>query len=216
MRQAIVISGCSIRANFLHFSYSQKFLRCTSITDKCTGSSYIIQLRKAQYVKGIWGSQCVVVAVTVFYSISHVYILSCSPLLPEGRQCCFTAKSSFLFLPCSKAVFESKHTAMFLFWKVPMRMTKVHILLNHVVHFVKFTRHWGLFSEECFEHYQQTAKYLRNRHSGNSSAGSQLCSDLHYSWIRSLPKIQALQQESDEIARKNHPRSKKRRKQSVT
>jgi len=95
-------------------------------------------------------------------------------------------------------------------WKVPMRMPKYHALGIHVKEFVKKTGYWGLFSEECFEHYQQTNKYMRDRHSHNISLGGQICRDLQYSWLRSLPIVASLQGEGEDIALANGYRSRKR------
>ncbi len=95
--------------------------------------------------------------------------------------------------------------------KVPLQMPKLYSLLIHVEDFVRLAGYWASFSEECFEHCQQSYKYLRSRHSHNISAGAQLCSDLHYAWLRSYPNVAALQEEAEKTAFKNNPRLKKRR-----
>lgn len=97
------------------------------------------------------------------------------------------------------------------YWRVTLRMPKLHSLLLHVAEFVKLTGYWAILSEESFEHYQQTSKYLRLRHSHNISTGAQLCSDLHYAWLRSLPVVKSLQASAEEIAFTNNPRLRKRR-----
>lgn len=95
--------------------------------------------------------------------------------------------------------------------KVSLRMPKLHTMLAHVSHFVRLTGFWGFFSEESFEHCQQTYKYLRMRHSHNVPAGVQLSRDLHFAWLRSLPAVSCLQSEAEDVAFQNNKRLRKRK-----
>ncbi len=79
------------------------------------------------------------------------------------------------------------------FWKVPIRMPKLHAFVGHVSDFFQLTGFWALYGEESFEHFQQVCHYARARHAHNMSTGSYICSNFHYTRLRSLPSTKSLQ-----------------------
>lgn len=97
------------------------------------------------------------------------------------------------------------------FYKVPLRMPKVHAMNVHVRDFVKKTGYWALFGEESFEHYQHIGSLLRSKHSHNLCAGAQLCSNLHYAWLRCSCIVAEHQAQGENRAIENGFRAKKRK-----
>lgn len=97
------------------------------------------------------------------------------------------------------------------FYKVPMRMPKLHTLLAHVTDFVRLTGYWALYGEEGFEHYQQICKKIGNRHSFNLPVGGQICRNLKYAWLKSLPLVSFLQAEAEDTAVSSGSRISKRK-----
>lgn len=54
-------------------------------------------------------------------------------------------------------------------WLQPLQMPRLHALGQHVLPFVEAHGFYSLFSEEGFEHYQQTSKVIRPTHCRNQS-----------------------------------------------
>ncbi len=82
-------------------------------------------------------------------------------------------------------------------------MPEYHTMVFHVLQFINKTGYWAAFGEECFEHYHQTGKSIAKRHSHNLSPGSQICRNLQYAWIKSLPLVSALQASEEKLAAEN-------------
>lgn len=65
-------------------------------------------------------------------------------------------------------------------WLVTLFMHKLHALIAHLESFVREYRYGCVFSEECFEHFQQNSLVTRRRHSHNKSIGGQIFDDLTF------------------------------------
>lgn len=59
-----------------------------------------------------------------------------------------------------------------------------------------------MLGEEQYKHYHQVGNFLRVRHSKNLPVGAQMCSNLQYAWLRSLPQVAQLQAEAEGKASK--------------
>ena len=88
-------------------------------------------------------------------------------------------------------------------WRVPLLMPKYHTMTVHVRQFFSRTGYWAAFGEECFEHYHQTGKSIAKRNSHNLISGSQIWSNLQYSWIKSLTLVSAFQASREKQAAEN-------------
>ena len=82
------------------------------------------------------------------------------------------------------------------FWRVPMRMPKLHVFVAHVENFVRDVGCWVLQREEGFEHYYSVCMKLRSAHSSNLCTGGQILNNLQHSWLESLPEVAVLQAEA--------------------
>ena len=76
-------------------------------------------------------------------------------------------------------------------------MPKFHILVAHIADFVRYYGYYGVFSEECFEHYQAVSRDNRSRHSPNKCSGAQIVEDLQRTWCLSSPKVAIAQIEAE-------------------
>ena len=98
-----------------------------------------------------------------------------------------------------------------IFYKVPLRMPKLHALISHVTDFVRSTGYWALLGEEVFEHFQKVGNTISSSHSFNLSVGGQICRNLSYAWTKSLPLVSILQKEAEEQAASSGSRILKRK-----
>jgi len=80
----------------------------------------------------------------------------------------------------------------YLFYKVPMRMPKLHALAFHVVQFVRLTGYWGLLVRNALN---------RKQHAVNLCSGAQLLSNLEYSLVSSMPSLRALRISGEQTKR---------------
>lgn len=83
--------------------------------------------------------------------------------------------------------------------RVPAKMPKLHTLVTHAAQFAENVGYWGLFSEECFEHFQQISLAIRNRHCQNRCLGGQIVDDITYSWILCSPEAKAARKRAQRI-----------------
>ena len=83
-------------------------------------------------------------------------------------------------------------------WRQPLKMSKLHCIAAHCMQSVESHGYLGAFSEQSFEHYQQTSSKLRQKHAHNKCAGSQICDDLQYSWIHSSPLLRKFCSDAEE------------------